>query len=323
MALPKRFGIDAGYRLLATGPAEAPPPSPPPPPGSPVVSFAGSGYQGSTYTSTAAGQWTADAVAISGETGTTYVMSFANEGKAIRCGLSNTIEMWVPGDGSALEALLDIRQGLTLSGASVTAWASQANGRSATQATGSLQPQYSATSWNGSPGLTFSNDRLVGLTLAGSETARSVIMGATPGAGDLAVLNEGNGTYSVFFAGTGNFRVLSYNTAEIATATGSTITPSIFSQAYNNTAGTPVKFRQNGVSRGSPNSATTAPLSRVFSLGGTDFPFVGVMSSIVIYDAYSSDAVVQFAEGWVAWTLGQQGLLDASHPYKAAAPRIS
>ena len=63
----------------------------------PVISItSGSGYAGSTYTSTVAGQWTADGVPITGATGSSYVMSAANEGKAIRCGASNAIQMWTP-----------------------------------------------------------------------------------------------------------------------------------------------------------------------------------------------------------------------------------
>jgi len=65
----------------------------------PVISItSGSGYSGSVYTSTIAGQWYADDVEVAGETGLTYTMTAANEGKAIRRGESNVIKMWVPSD---------------------------------------------------------------------------------------------------------------------------------------------------------------------------------------------------------------------------------
>lgn len=65
----------------------------------PVISInagASGGYAGSTYRSTIPGQWTADGAEIPGATGATYIMSIANEGKAIRCGASNTIRLWTP-----------------------------------------------------------------------------------------------------------------------------------------------------------------------------------------------------------------------------------
>ncbi|MDZ7906347.1 MAG: sialate O-acetylesterase [Cypionkella sp.] len=63
----------------------------------PTISItSGSGYAGSTYTSTVAAQWTADGVDIPGEAGLTWVMTAAYEGAAIRCGASNTITMFTP-----------------------------------------------------------------------------------------------------------------------------------------------------------------------------------------------------------------------------------
>lgn len=52
---------------------------------------------------------------------------------------------------------------ISLSGSAVTAWASTKNGYSAAQAVGAARPVYSATSFNGRPGVTFdgSDDLLV------------------------------------------------------------------------------------------------------------------------------------------------------------------
>lgn len=72
-------------------------PAPAPGGASRTITIAGSGYAGSTYTSDRAGQWTADGAAISGATGTSYAMTTANEGRAIRCADSNIIQMWTPG----------------------------------------------------------------------------------------------------------------------------------------------------------------------------------------------------------------------------------
>jgi hypothetical protein len=57
--------------------------------------------------------------------------------------------------GSSLLAWWDSAYGVSLSGSAVTAWADRKNGYSAAQGTGSLRPVFSATSFNGVPGLTF------------------------------------------------------------------------------------------------------------------------------------------------------------------------
>lgn len=64
--------------------------------------------------------------------------------------------------GSVLIAWWDSSQGVSLSGSNVTAWADRKGGYSAVQGTGASQPLWSATSFNGAPGITFdgSDDEL-------------------------------------------------------------------------------------------------------------------------------------------------------------------
>jgi hypothetical protein len=59
--------------------------------------------------------------------------------------------------GTGLYDLWDAERAgdLSLSGAAVTAWTSAKNGYSAAQSTGASRPAYSATSFNGRPGVTF------------------------------------------------------------------------------------------------------------------------------------------------------------------------
>lgn len=57
--------------------------------------------------------------------------------------------------GSSLLGWWDSSYGLSLSTANVTAWADRVAGYSAAQAVSGAQPLYSATSYNGYPGLTF------------------------------------------------------------------------------------------------------------------------------------------------------------------------
>jgi len=78
----------------------------------PVISISsGSGYAGSTYSSTIAGQWTANGVAIPNATGNTFVLTMQHEGAEIKCGDSNSIQMWTPNaiDPTARAAWFDMR----------------------------------------------------------------------------------------------------------------------------------------------------------------------------------------------------------------------
>lgn len=71
--------------------------------------------------------------------------------------------LWTPLNlGSTLLAWWDPRQGLTMNGSNVSAWADRVGGLSASQSTASAQPGYSSTARNGTPGLTFSGQRLTG-----------------------------------------------------------------------------------------------------------------------------------------------------------------
>lgn len=113
----------------------------------PVVSLApgATGYAGSELRSTIAGQWTANGTNISGATGTAWTVVPEHEGKAIRCGQSNAIEVWVPSDTARL-AQYDVRQpsGVTVIGGLVSSINDLAGSRHLVQATGSQQPSYGA-----------------------------------------------------------------------------------------------------------------------------------------------------------------------------------
>lgn len=98
-------------------------------------------------------------------------MPFALPGQVIlgrpgkRRVVGTPISGFTPSDlGAALYDMWDVEDAskLTLVGAAVTAWASSKNGYSAAQAVGAARPVYSATSFNGRPGLTFdgSDDEL-------------------------------------------------------------------------------------------------------------------------------------------------------------------
>ena len=297
--------------------------------GAPTISIAaGSGYAGSTYTSTVAGQWTADGAPISGATGTSHVMTLANEGKAIRCGESNTIQMWVPQLVAGLVALMDARRGLTLSGASVSAWASQVGGVGGAQATGASQPVYGAAAFGGAPGLTFDGgDSLDGLNISPMPVSRTVLFAAN--------MNH-NAQYGSVLIGAGTAG--GYLIREMAgklTITQSSVGDLAQSASHNNledaisatrlTTGSQYSFRRNGVSSGAgvPAAGTfygSGPM-RIGANSNGAARLVGVLSSFLVWDLSLEDADVQRAEGWMAHTLSRQDLLPVSHPYKTNAPQ--
>jgi hypothetical protein len=147
--------------------------------GIPVIS--GTAYPAETLTSTIAGQWYADDVSISGETGSTYVVRLDDIGRVIRCGDSNTLTIWKPGDISAVKAFWTPYRGVlntvgpdvaATDGQAVRRWVDQIAGYGADQASGTAQPIYRATGQSGNPALEFdgSND-----TLALSGAALSLI----------------------------------------------------------------------------------------------------------------------------------------------------
>ena len=137
--------------------------------GDPVIT--GTAYPAETLTSTRAGQWYADGVAISGETANTYVVRLGDIGKAITQTGSNTLTIWHPHDIAGVarfwSSLSNIYNTISPDVAATDAqavrrWNGLISGTQANQATGVNQPLYRATGQSGNPSLQFdgSNDLL-------------------------------------------------------------------------------------------------------------------------------------------------------------------
>ncbi len=299
----------------------------------PSISIAsGSGYAGSVYHADRnGGQWHADGAPISGATAQDWTMTLALEGAAIdyRIGalVSNAIEMWVPADAAGLVALMDIRQGITQAGGLVSAWVSQVGGISATQATGSLQPGYGSTAFDGAPGTAWDGAKLLtNFGITDAPAARSYIGGLMFAAGTTGTLTflDGNSASGFGMRINGDNTLSSVSSGVGARAT-STITvsrgnPIILSGRI----GASYVFRDGGASIGSGTPSggfAGSGNSRIGSdrLGSSRMS--GVISSHLIYDAWPGTDETAKAEGWVAWTLGKADLLTAGHPYKSAGPR--
>ena len=137
--------------------------------GKPLIT--GTAYPSETLTSTRAGQWYANGVAISGETAATYVVRLGDIGKAITQTGSNTKTIWHPntiaGVARFWSSLSNVYNTVSpdvaaTNGQAVRRWNGIISGTQADQTTGVNQPLYRATGQNGNPSLEFdgSNDFL-------------------------------------------------------------------------------------------------------------------------------------------------------------------
>jgi len=130
--------------------------------GGPVIS--GTAFPGETLTSTKAKQWYADGNAISGQTGSTYVVSLSDIGKAITQTGSNTLTIWHPDDIAGVASVRLANSNVLASitpdvpaanGNSVRRWSEIISGAQADQSEGTRQPIYRSTGQSGNPSLEF------------------------------------------------------------------------------------------------------------------------------------------------------------------------
>jgi hypothetical protein len=142
----------------------------------PVIT--GTAFPAETLTSTRAGQWFADGNAISGQTGSTYVVRLSDIGKVITQTGSNALTIWHPRDIAAVKSvhvsLANVFSSISpnvaaANGDPVRRNVDLINGYNADQATSINRPIYRATGQSGGPSMEFvdSNDRL-DMTASGS-----------------------------------------------------------------------------------------------------------------------------------------------------------
>jgi hypothetical protein len=138
--------------------------------GGPVIS--GTAFPGETLTSTKAEQWYADGNAISGQTGSTYVVSLSDIGKAITQTGSNTLTIWHPNTiagvarfwSSLSNVLTSVSPDVPAANADpVRRWNELISGTNADQITSISRPIYRATGQSENPSLEFDGNDFLSL----------------------------------------------------------------------------------------------------------------------------------------------------------------
>lgn len=303
----------------------------------PIISItSGTGYAGSVYTSTVAGQWYANGVAISGyENTTTYVQTIANESAVIRCCASNTIQMWTPEALVSAVEYLDLRRSdaLTLAAGRVASIVNLIGGQARSQNTASAQPVYNSTGLNGLPMMTGSNSLLSGNLDTGNQSvwrvSLALMSGVTAGR---PVIELNRATPDSTTPSTFRPMHVFSSTATGAYVAGTTVQTVV-------TDGTPVIGHSRIVIGGSisvgsasvADSSIATPAATLtnrstvtyFNRASGGILSVGVsMAQVVIGTGELSVADQQRIEGFMAHSYGLSALLPTAHPYKTNAPRI-
>lgn len=290
-----------------------------------IAILTGSGYLGSTYVSTVADQWYADDDAILGATGSTWTMDLANEGKAIRCGDSNMIEMWVPDDlTDASTTDVWTADGQVTADGKVTQWVNRISSRaqSLQQATAANQP--TAGTINGMPCAVWPNVQNTCMLTGPSRTSSYA----------MAVMQYRDGVSTEFVAPTyaGMFSGTNLTNNGAAGRIMIDASGAVFSTQTSWAYGT-WEMQRNAVVE---TSFIPLPLSIIeFSgpsrtgnprLGNETYTTTrGWSGPICLYAlATAEPSAADRAKllGYAAHRYGIAASLPSDHPYKSAAPRI-
>lgn len=312
-----RLGLGLGlpYRARAQaggGPAPEPP----------VISISsGSGYAGSVYASDIAGQWTADGVAIAGATGTSWTMTVADEGKVIRCGNSNAIQMWtlndIPVEYRTNGGWWSSRRGVQVSADNkVTGVTDQFGVRDVVNSVAAYQPTFSGNLFE----FGISPNNFILQVTGGPYAPAWWILGMHFRLGVDTRANSFNG-----LIGNNNTsqtvptRVMLDNTSiNLLAGTVWTGLASVNAGAYS-TAILPLSTSLVEL-RSDPSSATW---SIGCSNGNTGRGWCGQIRDVLALGIEPTGDLLQRIQGCMAHQIGIADKLPADHPYKTSAPQVT
>jgi hypothetical protein len=313
----------------------------PAPPPLKILVASGGGYAGSLYrASQAGGQWHADGTPIAGATASEWVMTQALEGVAItyRVGSlsSNVIEMWMPTDLAASYRAnggwWDAKRGVTVANGKVSAIADQFGVRSMSQAVTANQPDYSATTSDGGPAMTWPD---------GANTRFLAPAAAFAPAYWMLVIRYRNGTVSTFPSDNaspeGDYPAIISTGGSPNRVIGERGAANLFqSSVWSNAARKNAAASPSAILLPLPKSLVEfqgTPVNAAWSLGrgagaAQDDPALargwrGAIFEVIalgaVPDADSKDAL----QGFLAWHNRIQDSLPTAHRYKNRGPARS
>lgn len=312
----------------------------------PTISItSGLGYAGSVYTRTPAkvGNWTADGVAIPGETGATLTMTLALEGKTIRFRTgagkdSNRIRLFMPAQLPNLILNFDAfdTTNMTMDGnRRISAWKSKVSAHSANQSTTADMPTHVVSGVNGLPTVTVASgdDATItgGVSLPTANAGHHIIALAAPASGttERTLLTWGSATSkrSLDSLSQGGI-AMSFGTSAAA-VNKLTVNPAdwrgntrIVSAAHLPASGSMLAVDGQGAPvTGVPDGNSTAVgTQRLFNNTASIGSWAGMLQELVLFGAPLSRYDRQRMEGYMAARWNQRALLPADHPYKAKLP---
>lgn len=213
---------------------------------------------------------------------------------------------------------------ITLSGSTLTGWTDK-SGTSRT-ITVNTAPTYSATSFGGLPGLTFSGSSRLSSTLSsglGQNMTLAVVCIVTSSSGNNMPLSVGTNTTDSGITWRNDllrFVVFDYGFGESQNSTITTINSRAAVVGVKSASSPNLISVVNGSAAPTANSTYSNASTQVNIGNGGSFGFTGVISEILIISTALTVDRRQQLEGYLTWKWGLRTSIPATHPYSKFNP---
>lgn len=252
-------------------------------------------------------------------------------------------KLWRPDElGADLALWLDAEDtaSITLNGSAVSQWNDKSgNGRNATQATATLQPNYSPTLLNGKPALDFSAHvlRIAAFEPFGAFSAFAVVNlnGPTTSGGTFVLIGGSNRTefgQNDFGEGYREIGFISQAGISIGNGVGADVAkyvPAIYGFSYDGSGAATTDYGlqvDGSVETMLASGAFGWTAEFGFNIGGRLVQghsyLKGQMSELIYLPSILSTEDRQKVEGYLAWKWGLEADLPIGHPYKTTPPTV-